>query len=111
LLYKSSLQSKLMNQAALSITHFPQPTIRSDLPEKWQQILSDLITDPKELVQLLELDASLFLASAATLLGNSARRIVLVRHCIHTQGLSPELIQDLSLLATNGVLSLNKSVF
>jgi len=30
--------------------------IKSDLPEKWQQILSDLITDPKELSQILELD-------------------------------------------------------
>ena len=30
--------------------------IKSDLPEKWQQILSDLITDPKELLQLLDLD-------------------------------------------------------
>lgn len=31
--------------------------IKSDLPEKWQQLLSDLITDPKELLQILELDA------------------------------------------------------
>ena len=30
--------------------------IKSDLPEKWQEILSDLITDPKELVQLLDLN-------------------------------------------------------
>jgi EF-P beta-lysylation protein EpmB len=30
--------------------------IDSDLPEKWQEILSDLITDPKELLQFLELD-------------------------------------------------------
>ena len=30
--------------------------IKSDLPEKWQQILSDLITDPKELLHILELD-------------------------------------------------------
>lgn len=32
--------------------------IESDRPEKWQQILSDLITDPKELLQILELDPS-----------------------------------------------------
>lgn len=30
--------------------------IKSDLAEKWQQMLSDLITDPKELLQILELD-------------------------------------------------------
>lgn len=30
--------------------------IKSDLPEKWQEILSDLITDPKELMKILELD-------------------------------------------------------
>ena len=30
--------------------------IKSDSPEKWQVILSDLITDPKELLQILELD-------------------------------------------------------
>jgi len=30
--------------------------IDSNLPEKWQEILSDLITDPKELLQFLELD-------------------------------------------------------
>lgn len=30
--------------------------IQSDLPEKWQEILSDLITDPKELLQILQLD-------------------------------------------------------
>ena len=32
--------------------------IDSDQPKKWQEILSDLITDPKELVQLLQLDPS-----------------------------------------------------
>ncbi|MDP6416479.1 MAG: EF-P beta-lysylation protein EpmB [Gammaproteobacteria bacterium] len=56
-----------MNQLALSITKSDLPVIKSDLPEKWQQILSDLIIDPKELVQLLELDESLFPASAAAL--------------------------------------------
>jgi EF-P beta-lysylation protein EpmB len=30
--------------------------IKSDSPEKWQVILSDLITDPKELLQILELE-------------------------------------------------------
>ncbi|MCG8435420.1 MAG: EF-P beta-lysylation protein EpmB [Gammaproteobacteria bacterium] len=30
--------------------------IKSDLPEKWQEILADLITDPKELIQILDLD-------------------------------------------------------
>lgn len=32
--------------------------VNSDGAEKWQQILADLITDPKELLQLLELDPS-----------------------------------------------------
>ena len=32
--------------------------IDSDQPKKWQEILSDLITDPKELVQLLQLEPS-----------------------------------------------------
>lgn len=40
-----------MTDSALAI-------IKSDLPEKWQEILSDLITDPKELVQILNLDES-----------------------------------------------------
>lgn len=40
-----------MNKPALSI-------IKTDLPVKWQQILSDLITDPKELAQILKLDDS-----------------------------------------------------
>ena len=31
--------------------------IHSDTAEKWQQILADLITDPKELLEILELDA------------------------------------------------------
>lgn len=31
--------------------------IRSDRAETWQEILSDLITDPEELLQILELDA------------------------------------------------------
>lgn len=30
--------------------------IQSDLPEKWQEILSDLVTDPKELLQILNLN-------------------------------------------------------
>ena len=30
--------------------------LKSDLPEKWHQILSDLITDPKKLLRILELD-------------------------------------------------------
>lgn len=30
--------------------------IQSDRPEKWQQILADLITDPKELLEILQLD-------------------------------------------------------
>ena len=38
-----------MTNPALSV-------IKSDLVEKWQQMLSDLITDPKELLQILELD-------------------------------------------------------
>lgn len=40
-----------MNTPALSL-------IKSDLPEKWQEILADLITDPKELLDFLELDAA-----------------------------------------------------
>jgi len=41
-----------------SVLSFPTAgnTITSDGREKWQQILADLITDPKELLQLLELD-------------------------------------------------------
>lgn len=31
--------------------------IDADRPEKWQQILADLITDPKELLEILQLDA------------------------------------------------------
>ena len=38
-----------MTKPALSL-------IKSDQPEKWQQILSDLITDPKELLEFLDLD-------------------------------------------------------
>ncbi|NKB34784.1 MAG: EF-P beta-lysylation protein EpmB [Pseudomonadales bacterium] len=38
-----------MTQSAISL-------IESDRPKKWQEILSDLITDPKELVQVLQLD-------------------------------------------------------
>ena len=30
--------------------------IKSDLPEKWQEILADLITDPKKLLEILDLD-------------------------------------------------------
>ena len=32
--------------------------IKSDAPEKWQKILSDLITEPKELVEILGLDSA-----------------------------------------------------
>ncbi len=32
--------------------------IQSDLPEKWQQILSDLISEPKELLDILGLDGT-----------------------------------------------------
>ncbi len=38
-----------MTKPALSL-------IKSDQPEKWQQILSDLITDPKELLEFLDLN-------------------------------------------------------
>lgn len=41
--------------------------IESDRPEKWQQILSDLITDPKELLQILELDPSAYPGSQQAL--------------------------------------------
>lgn len=34
--------------------------IESDRPEKWQQILSDLITDPKDLLQILGLDPAAY---------------------------------------------------
>ena len=40
-----------MNNAALSV-------ITSDPPEKWQEILADLITDPKELTEFLQLDST-----------------------------------------------------
>ena len=40
-----------MNNPAVSL-------IRSDQSEQWQKILSDLITDPSELLRILELDAS-----------------------------------------------------
>lgn len=50
-----------MTNPALSI-------IRSDRPEKWQQILSDLITDPKELLQILGLDAAEYPGSAEALM-------------------------------------------
>lgn len=36
-------------------------------PEKWQEILSDLITDPKELLQILELDIASYPASQQAL--------------------------------------------
>ncbi len=42
--------------------------IRSDQPEKWQQILSDLITDPKELLQILGLDFADYNGSQQALL-------------------------------------------
>jgi EF-P beta-lysylation protein EpmB len=38
-----------MNNAAVSL-------IQSDIAEKWQQILADLITEPKELLEILQLD-------------------------------------------------------
>ena len=38
-----------MSNTALSV-------ITSDPPEKWQEILADLITDPKELTEILQLD-------------------------------------------------------
>ena len=41
--------------------------IESDRPEKWQQILSDLITDPKELLQLLGLDPAGYAGSDTAL--------------------------------------------
>ena len=40
-----------MSNAALSV-------ITSDPPEKWQEILADLITDPKELTEILQLDSN-----------------------------------------------------
>lgn len=40
-----------MSNAALSV-------ISSDPPEKWQEILADLITDPKELTEILQLDSN-----------------------------------------------------
>ena len=40
-----------MSNPALSV-------ITSDLPEKWQEILADLITDPKELTQILQLESA-----------------------------------------------------
>ena len=49
-----------MTNPALSV-------IKSDLAEKWQQILSDLITDPKELLQILQLDADKIPYSRAAL--------------------------------------------
>jgi len=52
--------------AKQSNSHSRQPTmqtpalsvIKSDQPEKWQEILSDLITDPKELLANLKLDTT-----------------------------------------------------
>jgi L-lysine 2,3-aminomutase len=38
------------------MSQYPLTVIQSDMPEKWQKILSDLVTDPKELVQILGLD-------------------------------------------------------
>ena len=46
----------VMSNAALSV-------ITSDPPEKWQEILADLITDPKELTQILQLDGDVGPAS------------------------------------------------
>ena len=40
-----------MSNAALSV-------ITSDSPEKWQEILADLITDPKELTEILQLEST-----------------------------------------------------
>lgn len=39
--------------------------IGSDIPEKWQQMLADLVTDPKELLEILRLDPQARPASAA----------------------------------------------
>ena len=39
------------------MTNPPLSLIQSDQPETWQEILSDLITDPQELLRALELDA------------------------------------------------------
>lgn len=41
--------------------------IKSDSPQKWQEILSDLITDPKELLQILELSPPAQVISESTL--------------------------------------------
>ena len=41
--------------------------IQSDLPEKWQQILSDLISEPKELLNILGLDENEKPASLAAI--------------------------------------------
>jgi EF-P beta-lysylation protein EpmB len=41
--------------------------IQSDLPEKWQQILSDLISEPKELLDILGLDGAEKPASLAAI--------------------------------------------
>ncbi|MBL14345.1 MAG: hypothetical protein CMQ42_04095 [Gammaproteobacteria bacterium] len=38
-----------MNQAVVSL-------IKPEMPKKWQEILSDVITDPKELLRILELN-------------------------------------------------------
>lgn len=59
-----------VNKPACSqpMTHPAISIIRSDQPEKWQQILSDLITDPKELLQILGLNVDQYTGSAAALL-------------------------------------------
>jgi EF-P beta-lysylation protein EpmB len=44
---------KTASSAELSLIH---SETESDGPEKWQQILADLITDPKELLEILGLD-------------------------------------------------------
>lgn len=43
-----------LNRNAVNSSHLS--LIKSDLPEKWQEILADLITDPKELLEILDLD-------------------------------------------------------
>ena len=45
-----------LNQSSTSMTNRTLKVISSDKPKNWQEILSELITDPKELLELLRLD-------------------------------------------------------
>ena len=45
-----------LNQSSTSMINRTLKVISSDKPKNWQEILSELITDPKELLQLLRLD-------------------------------------------------------